>query len=399
MVKEILLNTKKNRSDHLIGHVQGLKKGPTIFFFGGIHGNEKAGLIAMEKVFEQLGPMTPNLRGNLFGIKGNIAALVQDKRFLKEDLNRMWTEKSIASILSKTDGERTIEEKELFNIYQLVFELLEQQVPPYYFIDFHTTSSKTLPFITINDALINRNFAKLFPLPIILGIEEFLEGPLLSFMNEKGYVSLGFESGQHDEASAIANAMAFIWLVLANAGVLEKNRGHFHNLYFEQLRNAARDNHKIYEVEKRFALAQNDQFKMLPGFESFQRVRKGTVLGVLNEKEITTKKDLILFMPLYQKQGVEGFFIIRTIPKWALKLSEFLRNIKADVLLAALPGIKWSDSGKESLMVNLKIARFYAKSIFHLLGYRNRKIDKTNVIIENRERKARTDMYRKEPWF
>lgn len=71
----------------------------------------------MEKVFEQLGPMTQNLRGNLFGIKGNVRALVQDKRFLKEDLNRMWTEASIASILSKQEGERTIEEKELFNIY------------------------------------------------------------------------------------------------------------------------------------------------------------------------------------------------------------------------------------------------------------------------------------------
>lgn len=396
---EILTDTKQHWSDRLIGHVQGLKKGPTIFFFGGIHGNEKAGLIAIEKIFEQLGPMTPDLRGNLFGIKGNIPALVQDKRFLKEDLNRMWTEKSIASILSKQEGERTVEEKELFKIYQLVFELLDQYAPPYYFIDFHTTSSKTLPFITINDALINRNFAKLFPLPIILGIEEFLEGPLLSYMNEKGYVSLGFESGQHNEASAISNAIAFIWLVLVNAGVLETKNDHFHKPHFEQLSNAARDNHKIYEVEKRFALAKNDHFKMLPGFESFQRVPKGTVLGVLNEKEITTKKNVILFMPLYQKQGAEGFFTIRTLPKWVLKLSEFLRRINGEALLVALPGIKWSDSGKENLLVNLKIARFYAKSIFHLLGYRNRKIGNTHILIQNRERKARNDMYCKEPWF
>jgi len=399
MLTETIRDPKISMSDRLIGHVQGLQKGPTIFFFGGIHGNEKAGVIAMEKVFEQLTSMTKDLCGNVFGIRGNIHALMQNKRFLDDDLNRLWTEKIIAKIQSKHKAELGNEEKELLQIHQLVSKLLKIQSPPFFFIDFHTTSSKTLPFVTINDALINRNFAKLFPVPIVLGIEEFLEGPLLSYMNEKGYVSLGFESGQHYEASAIDNAVAFIWLTLANAGALEENKVPFRKLSFEQLKIAAKGDNMFYEVEQRYALTKKDSFKMFRGFESFQRVKKGTVLGVHNEKEIIIKKNSMLFMPLYQKQGAEGFFLIRIIPKWALRLSQFLRRKKGDTLIALLPGIKWSDSKKESLMVNLKVARFYAKSLFHLLGYRSRKIDKTHLTIQNRERKARNDMYSQEHWF
>lgn len=399
MLTERIPNLETSIPDRFIGHVSGSKNGPTIFFFGGVHGNEKAGVIALEKVFEQLGTMKKDLRGNVFGIRGNIPALLQDKRFLEDDLNRLWTKEEIANIQAKQETELGSEEKELLQIHRLISKLLKTQSPPFFFVDFHTTSSKTLPFITINDALINRNFAKLFPVPIVLGIEEFLEGPLLSYMNEKGYVSLGFESGQHIEASAIDNAIAFIWLTLANAGTFEENTVPFCKLYFEQLKIAAKDHNEFYEVKQRYALSDEDRFQMLPDFESFQHIKKRTVLGVRNEREIIAQKNTILFMPLYQKQGAEGFFLIRIIPKWALKLSLFLRRKNGDALLTLLPGIKWSDSKKESLTVNLKVARFYAKSLFHLLGFRSRKIDKTHLTIQNRERKARNEMYSQEPWF
>ncbi len=387
------------RSNRLMGHIKGQDIGPTIFFFGGIHGNEKAGVIAIEKVFEQLESMTEALSGTAIGIQGNTSALLQNKRFLDADLNRLWTQKNIDSIKSKQESKLGIEEKELLGIHDLITSLLNTQSPPFYFIDLHTTSSKTLPFVTINDALINRNFAKLFPVPIILGIEEFLEGPLLSYMNEKGYVSLGFESGQHEAMSAVDNAIAFIWLTLANTGVLTKNNVPSLERHFEQLKNAAKDDNAFYEVEQRFALSEKDKFKMYPGFESFQKVRKGTVLGVNNDVKVKMSKTSQLFMPLYQKQGAEAFFLIREIPKWILKISEVLRKIKGDNLLVALPGVKWNGTGKGSLRVNLKIARFYAKSVFHLLGYRNRTIDSTHIIIQNRERNARNNMYSKEPWF
>lgn len=104
-------------------------------------------------------------------------------------------------------------------------------------------------------------------------------------------------------------------------------------------------------------------------------------------------------MPLYQKQGAEGFFMIRRIPKWVLSLSGVLRKVKADHLLAGLPGVSWKDKSKSQLIVDLRVARYYSKAFFHLLGYRNRTLDSEHILIKNREKVARNDLYKDSPWF
>ena len=389
------------RPDRRVGHMQGSENGPTLVFFAGIHGNEMAGVKAMERVFEALRPHSGHLKGTLIGFRGNIPAQRAGKRFLEHDLNRLWTHDNVESIMAKLPSARSIEERELVELYQELSQLLATQSPPFYFIDFHTTSSKTLPFITINDALINRSFSRFFPVPTILGIEEYLEGPLLSYMNQKGYVSLGFESGQHNAGDSIENSIAFMWLALIGSGLLHENDvpGPGLGAHFRQLQRAAKGNARFYEVTYRHSLTNRDRFKMVPGLESFQELRKGTLIGFHDRQEIKAKKDTIIFMPLYQQQGEEGFFLIKGIPSWALRASVFLRKIRMETFLTLLPGISWSDGGKERLLVNTSIARFLAKSFFHLLGYRNRTIDADHRVMHNRERQAKNHMYRKEWWF
>ena len=138
---------------------------------------------------------------------------------------------------------------------------------------------------------------------------------------------------------------------------------------------------------------------MLPNFESFQFVKKGTPLAISDGKQLTVKRDSILFMPLYQKKGRDGYFLIRKIKPFFLKLSAFLRRIKADSILLILPGITWDNKDKDALQVDLKIAKYLAKPIFHLLGYRSRKVDETHLKIYNRERISKTKSYKKEKWF
>ena len=181
--------------NRIIGKIEGHKKGPTMVFFGGIHGNETAGVFALNHVFGELN--AKHISGTLYAITGNTEALRQNKRYLNHDLNRLWFQERIEEIQGKT--QLKTEEAELLELFKIIHDILDTETGPFYFIDFHTTSSKTIPFITINDALINRKFSTLFPVPLVLGIEEYLEGPLLSYVNQLGYVSLGFESGQHDE--------------------------------------------------------------------------------------------------------------------------------------------------------------------------------------------------------
>ncbi len=383
----------------IIGHIKGNQKGPTLIFFGGIHGNEPAGVSALEEVFAMLNSESFEIHGSVMGIRGNIPALLKQQRFLEKDLNRLWTEENIRDIKTAPKKEISIEENELIEIDRLILELLTTCDPPFYFIDFHTTSSKSLPFITINDAMINRRFSQLFPVPIILGIEEFLSGPLLSHMNEMGYVSLGFESGMHTDEISIANNIAFTWLSLVFAGVLPDKDSIRLKEHFNNLKEAAQGKNHFYEVSYRHKINPKERFEMVAGFESFQAIKKGTLLALHDKNEVKAENDSILFMPLYQNLGEDGFFLIRKIPSWALRLSSFLRRIKFDSFLVLLPGISWSNKNKEKLRVNLKIARYFTKSFFHLLGYRNQTLDKNHLLLRNRERPAKTELYRSTDWF
>jgi len=391
---EIMVEAKR-----IIGHIKGDLPGPTLIFFGGIHGNEQSGVTALERVFKELGTGAFSCKGSAYGIRGNIPALLKGKRFVEKDLNRIWTHSRIKNINKKTAQQLSFEDKELAAIHELISGILENEKGPFYFIDFHTTSSKTLPFITINDALINRRFSKLFPVPIILGIEEYLDGPLLSYINGKGYVSLGFESGQHTEEMSINNSIAFSWLTMAFSGFL--NRADVKNFkkYYIQLQKSAQHNSNFYEIVYRHHLIDIKDFKMMEGFKSFEEVLEGTPLAIEKDEFIKAKKDTILFMPLYQDQGEEGFFLIRKTPTWALTLSAFLRRSNFGSLLHILPGVSWANEQKQSLLVNTKVAHFFTKPFFHLLGYRNRVLDKTHFAMSNRELTAKNEMYRNTWWY
>ena len=378
--------------DRIFHYIKGTNSGSTMVFFAGIHGNEYAGVEALNNTLNNI--HENEICGEIYAVYGNLKALKINQRYLKTDLNRLWTSAQIKALKQKSMlNEEEQEQKELFS---LIEHLLNSLKTPIYFIDLHTTSSKTVPFITINDALINRKFSSCFPVPIVLGIEEYLEGPLLSYLNTLGYVSIGFESGQHTDPEAVKNCEAFIYLALKQAGQLKMKQV---AKYENQLVMASKGTATVFEVIYKYHIEAKEKFLMIDGFESFQTVKKGTLLAKANGKEIYSDYNAKLFMPLYQKSGNDGFFIIKPIPNFFLKLSEFLRRIKADALLTILPGISWHDKDLGVLKANLLVTRFMAKSIFHLFGYRNRQLDENYLLLYNRERVSKSTMYKDEPGY
>jgi hypothetical protein len=381
--------------NRVLGKINGSLHGPTVVFFGGIHGNETSGVFALKEAIDNIDP--DSVKGTLYAISGNLNALEKHQRYVDEDLNRLWTKPHIEVIKNKTV--LNTDEAELLELLDVLESILKTNQPPFYFIDLHTTSSKTLPFITINDALINRKFAEQFPVPIVLGIEEYLNGPLLSYINELGYVSLGFESGQHDALSAITNHLAFINLALVFSGILKKESVAGFQKFYEQLQTESKRTSDVFEVIYLYRIQKHDTFKMINGFKSFEKIKKGTKLAVHNKEEITSIYNGSIFMPLYQKRGAEGFFIIKPITPLFLRLSTVLRRIKIDGLLVVLPGVSWLNKKEGILQVNLTVAKFFAKSMFHLLGYRSRYLTPTHLRLNNRERVAKTEIYKNEPWY
>jgi len=381
----------------IINKIEGNPQGPTIVFFAGIHGNEPAGVLALEQELKKLEKYKHLIEGTIYGICGNLKALEAKRRYIEEDLNRIWEANHLNSLHEKQS--LNPEEQEQALVFELLQDILNTEKAPFYFIDFHTTSSKTIPFITINDATINRKFSGLFPVPIVLGIEEHLNGPLLSYINELGYVSLGFESGQHDEKEAVENAIAFIHLTLLFAG--STSTAHFPEqyIYFNQLKKAAAGIRDVFEVIDLYSIKKNENFEMQPGFKSFQKIEKEVVLATSDLIPIQSNYKGRIFMPLYQREGKEGFFIIKKIRPIYLKASLWVRNLKFDSLFSLFPGINWENDDKKALVVDLKIAKFLVKPLFHLLGYRNRQINEDHIRLHNRERASKTDMYKNQFWF
>lgn len=380
------------RIDRIIGHLEGRKPGPTVVFFGGIHGNESSGVFALHRMIDELYEKQSLLRGHIYAIAGNLKALEKGKRYCFEDLNRLWSASQMKTLEKAERADLEDEKLEQYEILQLVKKIIDKETGPFYFMDLHTTSSETIPFIVVNDSLLNRKFTEQLPVPMILGIEEYLDGPILSYINELGYVSFGYEAGQHDDLASYQNQTAFIYLCLVFTESMDrKDIDYFH--YYEQLAKHTATSKDIFEIVFRFRIHSGDTFEMHPGFVNFQRVKRGQEMAIRNGKIVMAKHDGRVFMPLYQSQGNEGFFEIRKVQPFFLKLSGLLRKMKIGHVLPFLPGIRWQSVEHKALVVNLKVARFLAKPLLHLLGYRAKEVGKNKLVIKNREAASRTNDY------
>ena len=58
-------------------------EGPTLVVFGGIHGNEPAGVFAARRVAARLAELAPPMRGQFVALAGNRPALARGVRFLE----------------------------------------------------------------------------------------------------------------------------------------------------------------------------------------------------------------------------------------------------------------------------------------------------------------------------
>lgn len=376
----------------IIDEIKGNKPGPTLIFTGGVHGNEPSGIFALERVMREIRNQNTPVNGSIHAISGNLWALERGERFHKQDLNRLWRGETLKKLENGTLTEENHDITQQKEIHGVIQNILKTEEGPFYFMDLHTTSSDTIPFLTVNDSLLNRRYAEQYPVPMILGIEEYLDGPLLSYINELGYVAFGYEAGQHDDLSSIENHIAFIYLTLVFTGAVKKEDIDFAH-YYNTLAKTTVHSRGIFEIYHRHEIKEGEVFTMHPGYCNFQWVNKGQPLAFSNGVEITANKKGRIFMPLYQNQGNDGFFAVRKISPIFLKISAVLRRFRADRLLTWLPGISWASDKKDALIVNRKVARLMAKQFFHLMGYRSKRIDKNHLIVKNREASSRTKDY------
>ncbi|MEO8041171.1 MAG: succinylglutamate desuccinylase/aspartoacylase family protein [Acidobacteriota bacterium] len=368
--------------EHLIGRFAGDPNGPTLIAFGSIHGNEAAGALALERVAAGLAEISPPLNGRIYLLAGNTRALLTSVRFIDTDLNRHWT----AANIEKNSGERRgelSEDKEQAELLAALREILSTARDEVYALDLHSTSAKGSPFATVGDTLRNRVFARKFPITILLGIEEQLEGTLLEHLNHLGVVTLGFEGGQHFAEQTIETHEALTWAALYNSGIVGRGDGEGPKKWNDVLsRSAGRP--RIVEVRYRHAITPRDEFQMHAGYNNFDPIRRGEELADDAGGEIRSPESGLILMPLYQKLGEDGFFIGREVAPFWLSLSGILRYLKVQRLMLLLPGVKRT-ADPDTLEINTRVARFFPLQIFHLLGFRRLRWSAHRLLVSRRK--------------
>ena len=295
------------KSSRIIGKYETGNPGALLFITAGIHGNEPAGVLALENVFKILQKEKPEIKGKIIGLKGNQKALKKQVRFIDEDLNRTWISENINSQKINTS-----EKEEMFEIIEILKSQAEKNFSKYYFLDCHTTSSKSEPYISVQNVNDNLKWAKLFPTHIICGFSDIVKGSIDRYESKIGMTGFTFEGGQHQEKSSIKNHEGIIWLNIQQACHLDFNDLNEIPSSVKTLL-ARRKNQKIFEIIYRHKINNNDDFKMKSGFKNFQKLKKGELLAHQNQQPIYSKWENYIFMPSYQSQGNDGFFIIKKL--------------------------------------------------------------------------------------
>jgi len=356
---------------HLLGRIRGTAPGPTVVAIGGMHGNEPSGVEAIKDLLEELETRTGAMRGEFVGIVGNLRALSEGKRYIDSDLNRMWRLKSDGLTLGEPASVYEAEERNA--LQELVQGIIAERRGPMVFLDLHTTSSESPPFLICGDTLRNREFIEGIPVPKILGLDEMLNGPFMSYLNVQGHLTIIHEAGQHDHPDSRHNQLAFLWSIMVRSGLYTEAEVPEYQPSLMRLRDqTGRSLQGFFEVRRRYAIREGEVFRMRPGYRNFQPVEENEHLAHCEGKPVIAPFHGRIFMPLYQEQGDDGFFIVRKIPQRRIRRSAFLRRIHFQKILPIFPGIKRHPDYPDFLLVTPKFYRIFGPPLLNVLGYRRR---------------------------
>lgn len=308
--------------ERIICSFEGPERGPMLICLGGIHGNELAGVRAIDLVGKMLEvePITnPDFRysGMFLGLRGNLQALRAGKRFIDKDMNRSFTSGNIRKI---RENEITAFDAEDFEIMDLI-GIVDRKIAAYkpervIVMDLHTTTAKGGIFCITNDEDPKSvRLAVDLRAPVIKGIAKGIRGTTLEYFTSENLkvptTAVVFEAGQHNEPLSVNRSIAAIINCMSSIGsVRAEDVENQHNYLLIEY---SKDLPKVAELIKWHKVTESDGFTMLPNFTNFQPVKKGELLAHDRNGPIYAPESGMLLMPKYQEQGDDGYFIITEI--------------------------------------------------------------------------------------
>jgi succinylglutamate desuccinylase len=310
-------------SQRIIGSIEGDAPGPLLIVIGALHGNEPAGVLALEMVFEALENIRKEnpsfvFRGKLVGLVGNRQGFLIRQRFLQQDLNRVWTKEYLELARATPEQELKAEPLEVLELYNLISnELAQKDWGKIVLLDLHTTSAEGGLFSIPTNEAESLELARHLGAPAILGLFSSVGGTLLGFAEQGGFavsggkqpIGVAFESGQHDSQQSIYRAAASIVRCMRAMGNLQAEDlpDFMDSIALPVLSSVP----PVLKFCYAHSIKPEDAFRMRPGYLNFQPIQQGEHLADDVNGPILAPEDGLILMPLYQAKGADGFFIVR----------------------------------------------------------------------------------------
>jgi hypothetical protein len=371
----------------VLGTVDDELPGPTVVLIGGVHGNEPAGILAIERVLATLARERPIVAGKLVGVVGNRTALAARRRFAVRDLNRDWTPEGCAALLAASElGEEDAEQRALLEVFE---PLMAEADRPVVFIDLHSSSGRGAPFCCMADVLRNRPIALGLPLPLVLGLEEVIDGSMLGYLCDRGHVGIAFEGGRHDDPATVDHLESIIWLALVAAGLVARSQVGDLDRHRARLKAVTAGLPRVLEIRHREVVDPEGDFVMEPGFTNFGTVRRGALLARDGDREIRASENALVMLPRYQGEGDDGFFLARPVSRAWLRLSAVLRRTGIDRWLPRMVGARPVPDAIDHYLVDGPIPPRWITNLFHLFGYRKMRANGHGQVFSRRRPDAR----------
>ena len=255
-----------------ISHVykfQVKNEGPTCAIMGGTHGNEPCGIQLVDWLRSSFLTEHQLQHGTLYVILGNPLATAKGTRFIDCDLNRQFDP---ASMGAGYEAQRATELKTILSKLD-------------YFLDIHSTSSKSVPMICSANTFKHLHLCRSLPVEYIttgwLGRNQGLATD--EFVDACDGIGITVECGSHLDASAFDIAKQAALIFLHQLGCIEYDVTSCTNPKHIDLFNS------IYP--------KTEHFQFTVPSESFYSLKKGDVYAHDGLSEYRAPEDCVMVMP------------------------------------------------------------------------------------------------------
>ncbi|MCX6728119.1 MAG: succinylglutamate desuccinylase/aspartoacylase family protein [Candidatus Saccharibacteria bacterium] len=260
--------------------IKGTLPGPTVAIFAGVHGNEMAGVLALEE-------MLPNVnitKGTIFIAFANPPAIEAGVRMVNKNLNRCFYKGN-----SGTSPE-DIRARELMAILDQCDALLDLHM-------FYDDDGE--PFVICEDNALE--IAKTFDIGIIsTNWTEVEPGATDGYMYQNRKIGICIECGPISKAEEHKDvALKTIKQFLQYFGMIDVAV------------NPSTEPKRVIKAES-VVYKSDETFKLKPGFKNFQKLQDGTVIATSNTKNHIAKKGHCIIFPHYNAHVGEEACILGT---------------------------------------------------------------------------------------